>query len=151
MLSVVVPLVFSGFSICADFSRIERIQIHFTVISGICSFISGSGGIISVSGNIISLSFWIRSVKNRSNFLAIMAFLQKLLFFQKYLCQIWSGFLASKRFFFFKWICVLLLNRSIERFGSTWMAESLLSLFQACSFKVFTSNFYQCQITQLFN
>ena len=49
-----VALVFSGFSICADFSRIERIQIHFTVISGICSFISGSGGIISVSGNIIS-------------------------------------------------------------------------------------------------
>ena len=36
----------------------------------------------------------------RNGFLAVMAFLQKLLFVQKYLCQIWSGFLARKRVFF---------------------------------------------------
>ena len=35
----------------------------------------------------------------RNGFLAVMAYLQKLLFVQKYLCQIWSGFLARKGFF----------------------------------------------------
>ena len=35
----------------------------------------------------------------RNGFLAVMAFLQKLLFVQKHLCQIWNGFLAQKRFF----------------------------------------------------
>ena len=35
----------------------------------------------------------------RNDFLAVMAFLQKLLFVQKYFCQIWSGFLARKSFF----------------------------------------------------
>ena len=34
----------------------------------------------------------------RNGFLAVMAFLQKLLFIQKYFCQIWSGFLARNVF-----------------------------------------------------
>ena len=74
----------------------------------------------------------------RNGFLAVMAFLQKLLFVQKYLCQIWSGFLARKRFFF-KWIC--LTSQSIEMFGSPLMAES----FQDCFVTSVTN--YQLPIT----
>ena len=71
----------------------------------------------------------------RNGFLAEIAVQQKMLYGQKYFCQIWSGFLARNGFFdlnaFSKWIC--LTSQSIERFGSPLMAES----FQACFFIYF--------------
>ena len=72
--------------------------------------------------------FWffgsdVSNVLARNSFLAVMAILQKLLFVQKYFCQIWSSILAINGFF---QIC--LTSQSIESFGSPLMAES----FQAC-------------------
>ena len=51
----------------------------------------------------------------RNSFLAIMAFLQKLLFVQKYFYQIWSGFLTRKRFFSNEFALILKVLKGLAR------------------------------------
>ena len=84
--------------------------------------------------------FWIRSVKNGSNlikllarngFLAVMAFLQKLLFVQKHLCQIWNGFLAQKRFFSNE---SALLLKALKGLARLWWLKAFRLVFKKTQF-----------------
>ena len=75
------------------------------------------------------------SFSARNGFFAEMAVRQKLLFSQKYFCQIWSGFLA--RNVFFKWICLMYY---FSKYWKLWLAFNGWKL-SCLFFKFLVENF----------